>query len=97
MVTLFAWLCVWVIPFWGLLGQKPKKTYWFLGSIAFVSVFGFWMERNVLIWPSLAPQDTWAWLGWIQIGVALGFLGAFALVFLLFTRVFPSLAVPRKA
>ena len=96
-VTLFAWLCVWVIPFWGLLGQKPKKTYWFLGSIAFVSVFGFWMERNVLIWPSLAPQDTWAWLGWIQIGVALGFLGAFALVFLLFTRVFPSLAVPRKA
>jgi hypothetical protein len=96
-VTLFAWVCIWLIPFWLLLGQKPKRTGWFLGMVAAISVFGFWMERNVLIWPSLEPQDTWAWLGWIQIGVALGFLGAFALVVLLYTRVFPSLAVPRRA
>jgi hypothetical protein len=96
-VTLAAWACVWVIPFWCLLGQKPKKTWWFVGSIAGVSAFGFWLERNVLIWPSLVPENTWAWLGWIQIGIALGFLGAFALVFLTFTRVFPSLAVPRQA
>jgi hypothetical protein len=96
-VTLAAWMCIWVIPFWFLLGQKPKKTWWFVGSVAAVSAFGFWLERNVLIWPSLVPQDTWAWLGWIQIGIALGFLGAFALVYLTFTRVFPSLAVPRQA
>jgi hypothetical protein len=95
-VTLFTWVLVWVIPFWLLLGQDPKRTGWFLGSVATISAFGFWMERNVLIWPSLAPQDTWAFLGWIQVGVALGFLGAFALVFLLFTRVFPSLPVPRR-
>jgi len=96
-ITLFTWICVWVIPFWFLLGQKPKRTGWFLGMVAAISVFGFWMERNVLIWPSLEPKDTWAWLGWIQIGIALGFLGAFALVYLLYTRVFPSLAVPRRA
>jgi hypothetical protein len=96
-VTLFAWLCVWVIPFWCLLGQKPKRTAWFLGGIAAISAFGFWLERNVLVWPSLAPQDTWAWLGWIQVGIALGFLGGFALVYLTFTRVFPTLAVPRRA
>ena len=96
-VTLAAWLCVWVIPFWCLLGQEPKKTWWFVGTIAGVSAFGFWLERNVLIWPSLVPGNTWAWLGWIQIGIALGFLGAFALVYLTFTRVFPSLAVPRQA
>ena len=51
----------------------------------------------MLVWPSLVPQDTWAWLGPIQIGIALGFLGAFALVFLIFTRVFPSLAVPQRS
>jgi hypothetical protein len=96
-VTLGAWLCVWVVPFWFLLGAEPKKTWWFVGTVAGISAFGFWLERNVLIWPSLVPQDTWAWLGWIQIGIALGFLGAFALVYLTFTRVFPSLAVPRQA
>jgi hypothetical protein len=96
-LTLFTWICVWVIPFWFLLGQRPKRTYWFVGSVAFVSAFGLWLERNVLIWPSLVPDNTLAPFGWIQIGVALGFLGAFALVFLAFSRVFPSLAVPRDA
>ena len=24
-VTLFAWICVWVIPFWCLLGQRPRR------------------------------------------------------------------------
>ncbi len=95
-VTLFAWICIWVIPFWCLLGQRPKKTGWFLGTIASVSAFGFWVERNVLIWPSLEPQNTWAFLGPLQIALALGFLGLFTLVFLTFTRVFPSLAVPRS-
>jgi len=95
-VTLFTWVCVWVIPFWCLLGQRPKKTPWWLASVAGVSVFGFWLERNVLVWPSLVPEDTWAFLGWIQGGIAIGFLGAFVGVFLLYTRVFPGLAVPAK-
>jgi hypothetical protein len=95
-VTLFAWICIWVIPFWTLLGQRPKKTAWFLATIASVSAFGFWIERNVLVWPSLVPQDTWAFLGVIQIGTALGFLGLFVLTYLAFTRLFPSLAVPKR-
>ena len=95
-VTLFAWICIWVIPFWTLLGQRPKKTGWFLATIATVSAFGFWVERNVLVWPSLEPQNTWAWLGVVQIGTALGFLGLFALTYLFVTRRFPSLPVPRR-
>jgi hypothetical protein len=95
-VTLLAWICVWVIPFWLLLGQKPKKTWWFLAGVAVISAFGFWLERNVLVWPSWEPEDSFAFLGWIQIGVALGFLGAFSLTYLVFTRVFPALAVPRR-
>jgi hypothetical protein len=95
-VTLLAWICVWVIPFWLLLGQKPKRSASFLGGVAVISAFGFWLERNVLVWPSWEPEDSFAFLGWIQIGVALGFLGAFSLTYLVFTRVFPSLCVPRK-
>ena len=97
MVTLFAWICIWVIPFWFLLGQRPKQTWWWLGGVASVSVFGFWVERNVLIWPSLVPDDSFSFLGWIQIGVALGFLGAFSLTYLIYTRLFPSLAVPSRS
>ena len=35
-----------------------------------------------------------AWFGPIQLGIALGFLGAFVLVFLIFSRVFPTLPLP---
>jgi hypothetical protein len=93
-LTLLAWICIWVVPFWFLLGQKPKKTYWFVSSVAFVSAFGFWLERNVMAWPAWVPDNTLAPFGWIQIGIALGFVGAFALVFLIYSRIFPSLAVP---
>jgi hypothetical protein len=80
-----------------LLGQRPKRTGWILGSVGLVVAFGFWLERNVLVWPSLSPNDPASWLGWIQLGVAAGFVGAFALVYLLFTRVFPSLAVSAES
>ena len=95
-VTLTVWACCWIIPFWVLLGQRPKRTPAILGTVAAIVVGGFWLERNILIWPSLVPDDTFSWLGFVQLGIAAGFLGAFALVFLTFTRVFPSLAVPRR-
>lgn len=96
-LTLAVWACCWIVPFWVLLGQRPKKTPAILGTVACVVLLGFWLERNVLIWPSLAPKDGLAWIGAVQIGIAAGFAGAFALVYLVYTRVFPSLAVPRKA
>ena len=47
--------------------------------------------------PSLVPDDGMAWFGAVQIGVALGFLGAFALVYLVFSRVFPTLPLPDRS
>ncbi|MEE8581620.1 MAG: hypothetical protein V3T33_08530 [Myxococcota bacterium] len=96
-VSMVVWACCWIIPFWTLLGERPKRTWWWLGAISAIVVFGFWLERNVLIWPSFVPDDSLAWLGVIQIGIAAGFLGAFALVYLIYTRVFPSLAVPQRS
>jgi hypothetical protein len=95
-ITLVVWLLCWIVPFWVLLGQRPKKTPAILGTVSAIVLLGFWIERNVLIWPSLAPTDGSAWIGLVQLGVAAGFAGAFALVFLIYTRVFPSLAVPHK-
>jgi hypothetical protein len=95
-LSLTAWLGCWVIPFWVLLGQEPKQTKSILGGVAFLSLLGFWLERNALVWPALVPDDGSAWFGLIQIGVALGFLGAFALVYLVFSRVFPTLPLPER-
>ena len=50
----------------------------------------------MLVWPSLAPDDGAAWFGAIQLGIALGFLGGFALVYLIFSRVFPTLPLPSR-
>ena len=95
-LTLSVWACCWIIPFWVLLGQRPKRTPAILGTVGAIVCLGFWLERNVLVWPSLVPQDGWAWLGLVQLGIAAGFLGAFLLVFLTYTRVFPTLVVPRR-
>jgi hypothetical protein len=94
-LSMAAWIGCWWIPFWVLLGQKPKKTPVILGSVAAAVLFGFWLERNALVWPSLVPADGWAWFGLVQIGIGAGFLGAFTLVYLIFSRVFPSLPLPK--
>jgi hypothetical protein len=95
-VSLAAWAGCWIIPFWVLLGQAPKRSWYILGPVSVVMLAGFWLERNVLVWPSLVPGDGFAWLGPIQLGIAAGFFGAFALVFLIYSHVFPTLPVSRS-
>ena len=79
------------------MGRPPaKKTTWILGPVAAIMLFGFWLERNLLIWPSVIKNDSTSYLGVAQILIALGFFGAYGLVFLFYTRVFPTIAVPKK-
>ncbi len=96
-LSMVTWACCWIIPFWVLLGERPKKTPGILGPVAAIVLLGFWLERNLLIWPSVVKGDGWAWLGAIQVLVAGGFAGAFVLVYLVYTRVFPGLAVPTRS
>jgi hypothetical protein len=95
-ITLVTWILLWVVPFWVLLGQRPKRTPLILGAVAFGSLLGFWLERYVLVTPSLVSPAAVAegapvtLFGGIEVGLALGFIGAFFLCFLLFGRVFPG-------
>jgi hypothetical protein len=93
-LSMAAWAGCWWIPFWVLLGQVPKKTPAILGGVSAAVLLGFWLERNALVWPSLVPADGGAWLGPIQLGIAGGFLGGYLLVFLVFSRIFPTLPLP---
>ena len=93
--SLVAWAGCWILPFWILLGQAPKRSWYIVGPVAVIMLAGFWLERNVLVWPSLVANDGLAWLGAVQLGIAAGFFGAFALVVLIYNRIFPTLPVPR--
>jgi hypothetical protein len=95
--ALVAGVGCWIIPFFVLLGQAPKKTPVILGTVTAISLGGFWLERNVLVWPSLVPGDGMSWAGPVQFGIALGFLGAFVLTFLVFSRIFPTLPLPKRS
>ena len=73
-----SWLTVclvWAIPFVVLLGIRPKKTPVILGTVALLGMIGIWSEIYVLVVPSLSPRTVP--LGWIEILVTAGFLGAF--------------------
>jgi hypothetical protein len=101
-VSLTVWLLVWIVPFWVLLGQKPKKTPAILGSVAFASVLGFYLERYIIVTPSLVPPKAVLAgaaitpFSFPEIGIAAGFVGLFFLCFLSFARVFPG-ALPSKS
>jgi hypothetical protein len=95
-ISMTVWACNWLIPFWVLLGQRPKKTPWIAGPVAGILLFGLWLERNLLVWPSVVKNEMLSWFGLIQVGVALGFAGTFLLVVLYYSRVFPTVAVSAK-
>jgi len=95
-LSLAAWVGCWIIPFLVLLGQAAKKTPQVLGTVCCFLLFGFWLERNALVWPSISPGDDSVWHAGIPIGIGLGFLGAFVLVQLLVHRVFPTHPLPSR-
>jgi len=68
---------VWLLPFTVLMGVKPKKTPAILGTIAALGLAGMWLERYVLVVPSLSPRELP--LGLAELLITLGFLGVFGL------------------
>jgi hypothetical protein len=70
-------LLVWAIPFVVLMGVRPKKTPAILGSVAFLGLVGMWLERYVLVVPSITPR--YIPFNLIELMVTLGFLGIFGL------------------
>lgn len=68
---------IWVTPFSVLMGVKPKKTPMILGTVALLGLIGVWDLNYVLIVPSLSPDKLP--LGWIELCITAGFLGAFLL------------------
>ena len=84
-----------VVPFFGLLGVAPKKvraTFAFFASISLVSL---WLERYLLVMPSITPLAGPAF-DVPEAGPTLLFVGLYLLAYALFARTFPMIS-PRLA
>ncbi len=78
--TPLAWtalILIWLVPFVVLLGARPKRTPAILGSVAFLGIVGIFIERYVLVVPSLSLNVVP--FGGIELLITLGFIGAFVL------------------
>jgi hypothetical protein len=75
-----AWICPtlnWVVPFFVLMGVKPKKNPAILRTVALLGMIGVWLMDYVLVVPSLSHDRVP--LGWIELAITAGFLGVFLL------------------
>ncbi|HEY9015869.1 MAG TPA: hypothetical protein VIM84_12495, partial [Gemmatimonadales bacterium] len=84
-----------IIPFFGLLGVRPKKSKVLLGFFATVSLVALWLERYLLVMPSVSvlPGPV---IGRPELGPIFLFAGLFLVCYALFARTFPMLS-PRLA
>jgi len=80
---------VFLVPFWGLIGVKPKKTPALLGAFAAISLLGLWTDRYVFTMPSMVQEAPKLPLGWPELLVTAGFLGLWGLAYAWFARTFP--------
>ena len=88
-------LMVFVIPFIGLLGVKPKKTPSTFVLFALISVAGVWLERYLEVVPSLTPGQGPS-LGLPEFGALAFFAGLFLLAYGWFAGKYPMIS-PRLA
>ena len=81
-----------VIPFAGLIGRKAKMTPMVFRSVALVLLAGLWLEKHLMVAPSIRSLDT-PTLGATEVLVALMFLGIFLHAVRWFLCTFPLIQV----
>jgi hypothetical protein len=84
-----------IIPFWGFISVGAKKSRFFLPFFAIVSLVSLWLERYILVTPSVTVEAGPVF-GLPELGPLLLFLGAFLLAYGVFARMFPMVS-PRLA
>ena len=81
-------LFLFVIPFFGLMGVTAKRTPGIYALFACISLFGLWLERYLLVYPSLWIGAEELPFGWQEPGLFLLFAGLFlAAISFFLTRV----------
>lgn len=84
---------IFVIPFFGMLSATAKRRTGLLMMFALISLFGLWLERWTLVYPSLYIGVDTLPLGWREIGVLPLFLGLMLMAHSWFASRFPMFQV----
>ncbi len=87
MALVFA--CLFVFPFFGLMGVAPKRTPQILVFFAGVVLVGLWLERYMLVYPSHYMNADNIPFGWQEFGPLLFFAGLLAMASAAFQARFP--------
>ena len=82
---------IFVIPFLGLMNKTTKSSPFWLGAFTVLIMAGVWLERHVLVMPSLEPERVW--VGLPEVGVMIGFVGVFGWAVQSFLTRYPSVRV----
>ena len=82
---------VFLLPFLGLMNMYTKKNPMWLALFSLIILSGMWMERHILVMPSLNPDARW--VGLPEIGVTVGFLGVFGWSVQGFLKRYPAIKV----
>jgi hypothetical protein len=86
-----AFVLVFIIPFFGLMNKTSKTNPALLFMFTCITLSGVWIERHVLVMPSLNPSHVW--IGLPEILVTAGFVGLFGFAVQGFLAKFPCVKV----
>ncbi len=88
-IAILVGLMIFLIPFWGLIWVKAKITPATFTLFIVISLLGVWLERYLLVQPSLVESPMF---GLPEIGISVGFLGLFLLAHGMFAARFPMVS-----
>ena len=89
--------CLFVFPFFGLMGVAPKRRPQILVGFATVVAIGLWLERYILVYPSYYHTLKSMPFGWQEVGIALFFLGIMLFAAMRFQSRFPIFQIWQPA
>jgi hypothetical protein len=87
-LTVLALILCFVVPFAGLIGRKAKMTPWILRFFCLVILGGLWLERYLMVVPSIHDGDPV--ISFWEPGTGLLFLGLFLFSTRWFLTTFPA-------
>jgi hypothetical protein len=80
-----------VVPFAGLIGRRAKMTPWLLRTFATVILLGLWLERYLMVVPSI--HDGGPTITFLEPAIGLFFLGLFSWSVRWFLVTFPAVQI----
>ena len=92
-ITTAVFVMMFIVPFFGIMGKRPKLWAPWMIFVALSSTLGLWLHRYAEAYPSIYGEIASLPFGLWEIGLGLGCLGLWGLCYLAFMDAFPRLRV----